>query len=138
MNPFGAHRFYEVLGLWEVQVLTALRRRVAPLKKGLTCVGDLSWLGSYEDLVKVSRILALGGSFVRVLRVWEVPGRDTFRRPKAPGGSAREDLTRAGGGGVGRGGEGGSGARVLRVLEALGSSFVCVLRVGEALGGSGV
>ena len=34
MNPFGAHRFYEVLGLWEVQVLTALRRRVGPLKKG--------------------------------------------------------------------------------------------------------
>ena len=68
MNPFGAHRFYEVLGLWEVQVLTALRRRVAPLKKGLTCVGDLSWLGSYEDLVNVSRILALGGSICRVLR----------------------------------------------------------------------
>ena len=54
--------------------------------------------------------------------------------PKPPGGSAREDLTRAGGGKVGRGGEAGSGARVLRVLEALGGSFVRVLRVREAPG----
>ena len=43
-----------------------------------------------------------------------------------PGGSAKEDLTRAGV----------SVVRVLRVLEALGGSIVYVLRVREAPGGA--
>ena len=35
--------FYEGLRLWEVVLLTELWVRVGPLKKDLTCVGDLSW-----------------------------------------------------------------------------------------------
>ena len=58
------------------------------------------------------------------------PGGPASNGPKPPGVSAREDLTRAGGGGVG-GERSGSVARVLRVLEALGGSFVRVLRVRE-------
>ena len=46
---------------------------MGPLKKDLTCVGG-DELGSYEDLMNVSSILALGGSFVRVLRVGEALG----------------------------------------------------------------
>ena len=56
-----------------VQVLTDLCRWVGPLKKDLTCVGG-SELGSYEDLMNVSRILALGGSICRVLRGSEALG----------------------------------------------------------------
>ena len=47
-----------------------------------------------------------GDSFVRVLRVREAPGDPDSNGPKAPGGSARKDLTRAGGG------EGGWGSGV--------------------------
>ena len=40
---------------------------MGPLKKDLTCVGG-SELGSYEDLMDVSRILAPGDSICCVLR----------------------------------------------------------------------
>ena len=46
---------------------------MGPLKKDLTRVGG-SELGSYEDLMNVSRILGLGGFFVRVLHVGEALG----------------------------------------------------------------
>ena len=86
--------------------------RVGPLKKDLTRAGGGEGVGERSgSFVRVLRVLeALAGSFDRVLRVWEAPGRDSFRRPMKPGGSAREDLTRAGGGEGGRGGWGGSGA----------------------------
>ena len=35
--------FYEVLKLGGAQILTDLSAEVGPLKKDLTCVGDLSW-----------------------------------------------------------------------------------------------
>ena len=35
--------FYEGLRLWGLQILTNLCGRVGPLKKDLTCVGDVSW-----------------------------------------------------------------------------------------------
>ena len=78
---------------------------MGPLKKDLTCVGG-SELGSYEDLMNVSRILALGGSICRVLRGSEALGGSICR--------------------VLRGSEalGGSFVRVLRVGEALGGSDV--------------
>ena len=106
---------------------------MGPLPKNLRPEASEAWRLAEARVLRV--LEALGGSFVRVLRVREAPGRDTFREPMSPGGSAREDLTRAGGGKVGRGGEGGSGARVLRVLEALGGSFVCILRVWRGSGG---
>ena len=46
---------------------------MGPLKKDLTCVGG-SELGSYEDLMNVWRILALGGSICLVLQRSEVMG----------------------------------------------------------------
>ena len=59
------------------------------------------------SFVRVLRVLeALGGSFVRILNVREAPGRDTFRRPMKPGGSAKEGPHARGGTGVGAGGEG--------------------------------
>ena len=65
--------FYEGLRLWEVVLLTNLWPQVGPLKKELTCVGG-SELGSYEDLMNVSRILGLGGSTCNVLRGSEALG----------------------------------------------------------------
>ena len=35
--------FYEGLRLWGAQCLTELSEGVGPLKRDLTCVGDLSW-----------------------------------------------------------------------------------------------
>ena len=56
--------------------------------------------------VRVLRVLeALGGSFVRILRV-------RFREPKVPGGSAKE-FPHACEGRGGKGGEGGEGAEQL-------------------------
>ena len=68
-------RVLRVLRLGGAQFL--LCRRVGPLKKDLTCVGG-SELGSYEDLMNVSRILAPGGSICRVLRGSEALGGLTF------------------------------------------------------------
>ena len=77
--------------------------RVDPLKKILHVRGG-SELGSYEDLMNVLRILALGGSICRVLRGSEALGGSicrVLRRSEALGGSF---------------------VRVLRVGEALGGS----------------
>jgi len=35
--------FHEGLRLWGAEFLRALTDKVGPLKKNLTCVGDLSW-----------------------------------------------------------------------------------------------
>ena len=56
-----------------VGCLTKLKTQVGPLKKGPHVRGG-SELGSYEDLMNVSRILALGGSICRVLRGSEALG----------------------------------------------------------------
>ena len=64
-----------------------------------------SELGSYEDLMNVSRILALGGSICRVLRGSEALGGRPSNEAMRPGGSAKERPSRAwgeGGGGGGR------------------------------------
>ena len=71
------------------QILTNLSGKVGPLKKDLTCVGG-SELGSYEDLMNVSRILALGGSICRVLRVSEALGGRPSNEAMGAGGSAKE------------------------------------------------
>ena len=74
-----------------LRVLEALGSSCVRISRVLDTLG-----GSF---VRVLRVLeALGGSFVRVLPVWEAPGRHSFREPMGAGGSAREDLTRAGGG----------------------------------------
>ena len=77
---------------------------MGPLKKDLTCVGG-SELGSYEDVMNVLRILAVGGSICRVLRGSEALGRSRFRHAGTPGGSATDrPHVRAGrGGGCGAG-----------------------------------
>ena len=80
---------------------------------------------------------ALGGSICCVLRGLRLSGGSVSNEPFRDGGSAKERLSRGWGGGGGGGGRG-SICRVLRGSEALGSSFVSVLRVGEALGGSDV
>ena len=49
-----------------------------------------SELGSYEDLMNVLRILALGGSTCRVLRGSEALGGPHSYGAVAPGGSAKE------------------------------------------------
>ena len=69
-----------------------------------------SELGSYEDLMNVLRILALGGSICRVLRGSEAPGGRPSNQPKPPGGSAKEDPHACGGRGGGWGGVGGAGS----------------------------
>ena len=63
---------------------------MGPLKKTLTCVGG-SKLGSYEDLMNVSRILAPGGSICRVLSGSEALGVTMSNGPVRPGGPAKED-----------------------------------------------
>ena len=50
---------------------------MGPLKKDVTCVGKAE-LGSDEDLMIVSRILALGGSICAVLRGPEGLGEAQF------------------------------------------------------------
>ena len=69
--------FDKGLRFWEPGCLTKLWPRGGPLKKDLTCVGG-SELGSYEDLMNVSRILALGGWICRVLRGSEALGGLSF------------------------------------------------------------
>ena len=54
-----------------------------------------SELGSYEDLMNVSRILALGGSICRVLQGSEALGGRMSNGPERPGGSAKENPSRA-------------------------------------------
>ena len=76
--------------------LTKLCPRVGPLKKDLTCVGG-SELGSYEDLMNVSRILAPGGSFCRILRGSEALGGTMSNGPLRLGGSDKEDFHVRGG-----------------------------------------
>ena len=78
------------------------------LKKTFTCVGGGEWEGL--DLMNVSRILAPGGPFCRVLR-----GSEAFGRGSEMG--SYEDLM-----------------NVSRVL-ALGGSICHVLRGSEALWG---
>ena len=86
--------------------------------------------------------------FYKGLRLWEVhlhvfyeagrlSGGRPSNQPVVPGGSAKKRPSRAWEGGGGGGGRG-LIYGVLRGSEALGGSFVCVLGVGEALGGSGV
>ena len=61
--------------------------------------------------VCVLRVLeALGGSFVCILRVREALGGPMLTNLTDRVGPLKKDLTRAGGGEVGRGGWGGSGA----------------------------
>ena len=81
---------------------------------------------------RVLRVLeALGGSFIRILRVRVAPLLKHLR----PEASEASRLAKARGLRVLEA-RGGSFARVLRVLEALGGSFVRILRVREAPGGS--
>ena len=60
-----------------------------PLKKDFTCVGGAE-LESYEDLMNVLRILALGGSICCVLRESEALGGPRSNEAVEPGGSVRE------------------------------------------------
>ena len=105
--------FYEGLRLWGGSVSKGLGIPGGSAKEGPHVRGG-SELGSYEDLMNVSRILALGGSICRILRVWKALGGHSvvfyvsggalggsrFRQPKRPGGSGREgpyaSFTRAG------------------------------------------
>ena len=76
--PSGAPSvvFYKVWRLQEVPLLTAVRRRVGPLKQikhsriRRTEAGSLGGL----EVTNVSRIVALGGSICRILRGLEAPG----------------------------------------------------------------
>ena len=116
-------------------------------------VREGSELGSYEHLINVLRILALGGSICCILRVWkalggsfcrvsrgsEAPGCPGTNQPKPRGGSARKgtdaSFTRAGLSCSCVGFEldlmnvsrnlvmGASTCRILRVWKALGGSF---------------
>ena len=63
--------FYEGLRLWGGSVSRSLGIPGGSAKEGPHVRGG-SELGSYEDLMTVMRILALGGSFCRVLRGSEV------------------------------------------------------------------
>ena len=90
-----------------------------------------SELGSYEDLMNVSRILAPGGSFCRVLRGSEALGDTMSNAVKTAGGSAKEGPHVRGGSEVG------SYEDLMNVSKilALGGSICRVLRGSEALGG---
>ena len=52
-----------------------------------------SELGSYEDLINVSRTLAPGGSFSRVLRDSEALGYPRSKEAVEPGDPLKKDLT---------------------------------------------
>ena len=65
--------FYEGLRLWGGSVSKGLKGKGGSAKEGPHVRGG-SELGSYEDLMNVSRILALGGSICRVLRGSEALG----------------------------------------------------------------
>ena len=65
--------FYEGLRLWGGSVSNEPVRPSGSAKEGLHVRGG-SEPGSYEDLMNVSRILALGGSICRVLRGSEALG----------------------------------------------------------------
>ena len=56
-----------------------------------------SELGSYEDIINASRVLALGGSICRVLRGPEALGASVFNEAMAASGSAKEELHVRGG-----------------------------------------
>ena len=95
--------FYEGLRLWEAHLyvfyvsgrLSGGRMSNHAVSAGgsaketLSCVGG-SGLGSYEDLMNVSKILALGGSTCRVLRGSEALGGLDSYGAVALGGSAKE------------------------------------------------
>ena len=65
--------FYEGLRLWGGSHSNDAVIRSGSAKEGPHVRGG-SELGSYDDLIKVSRILALGGSICRVLRGSEALG----------------------------------------------------------------
>ena len=91
----------------------------------------VSELGSYEDLMNVSRILDLGGSICRVLRGSEALGGRPSNQAVAPGGSAKEGPHVRGGSELGSYED---LVNVSRIL-ALGGSICRVLRGSEVLGG---
>ena len=72
--------FYEGLRLWGGSGSNGLSRPGGPAKEGPHVRGG-SELGSYEDLMNVSRILALGGSICHVLRGSEALGVLSFLGP---------------------------------------------------------
>ena len=65
--------FYEGMRLWEGSGSNRVKRPSGSAKEGPHVRGG-SELGSYEDLMNVSRILALGGSICRFLRGSEALG----------------------------------------------------------------
>ena len=111
-----------------VQPLTKYASRVGPLEKKTLRVRG----GRCGGLI-CTCFTCPGGSGRLICTCFTCLGGSDSNRPNIPGGSAREGPYACGG----EGGEG-SSARVLRVLEALGSLFVGILRVLEVLGeGSG-
>ena len=100
--------FYEGLRLWGGSASNGVSVREWSAKEGPHVRGG-SELGSYEDLMNVSRILApggsicrvlrgseaLGGSFVRVLRGSEALGGRPSNEAGVRGGSAKEIPSRA-------------------------------------------
>ena len=89
--------FYLSWRLWEAHLYmfyVSGRLRGGRMSNGLKTPGG----SARKDLTRAG-----GGSFVRILRVREAPGRDRFRRPMTPGGSAKEGPHACGGRGGGEG-----------------------------------
>ena len=81
--------FYEGLTLWRgSHPNDAVMRRGSPEEAAHVRGG--SELGSYEDLMNVSRVLSPGGSFCSVLQGSEALGGRPSNGPVKPSGSAKE------------------------------------------------
>ena len=106
-----------------------VERRGGSAKEGPYARGG-SELGSYEDLMNVSRNLVRGGSICCVVRAYEALGGTLSNAVKRAGGSAKEDSHVRGGRG---GGGGGGGVRFDECKEDSGSGklIACVLRGSE-------
>ena len=125
--------FYEGLRLWGGTMSNGVKARGGSAKEGPHVRGG-SVLGSCEDFMHVSRILALGGSICRVLRGSEALGDPRSNEAVTLGGCVKEGPHVRGTSELGSYDDLMNVSRIL----ALGGSFVRVLRVGEALGGLSV
>ena len=122
--------FYEGLRFWGGSDSNQLKPKGGPAEEGPHVRGG-SEMGSYEDLMNVWRILALGGSICCVSRGSEALGGRHSNEAVIGSGSAKE------GPHVRGGAELGSYEDLMNVSRILapGASICRVLPVSEALGG---